>query len=324
MLRNYIKHIPILVLLIFLITLPFIVSNNNYKIGVMTTAGIYALIVIGLNLLMGYAGQISLGHAGFFGIGAYCSGLLNVKVGLSPWITTIIAIIFTAIIAYIIAIPTLKLKGHYLAMATLGFGEVVFVILSKLDWLTGDTSGLLGVNPFNFFSIYLDSSSAIGQYCFVWIMVLIILILSLNITRSRVGRAFRAIHGSEVAASAMGINITKYKIQVFVLSAIYAALAGCLYAHFHGFIGYPTFELNTSIKLVTMVVIGGSGNIWGAILGTVLLTWLPEWLTIVKKYDIVIYGILLMLVMIFMPDGLVGRLSKSLSHLLSRYSIDVE
>lgn len=324
MLKKYIKHIPILILLVFLIALPFIVSNNKYKIGVMTTAGIYALIVIGLNLLMGYAGQISLGHAGFFGIGAYCSGLLDVRMGISPWITTIIAVIFTALIAYIIAIPTLKLKGHYLAMATLGFGEVVFVILSKLDWLTGDTSGLLGISPYNFFDIYLDSGFAIGQYCFVWIMVLIILILSLNITKSRVGRAFRAIHGSEIAASAMGINITKYKVQVFVLSAIYAGLAGCLYAHFHGFIGYPTFELNTSIKLVTMVVIGGSGNIWGAILGTILLTWLPEWLTIVKKYDIMVYGIILMLVMIFMPDGLVGRLSRSLSRLSSKHLVDTK
>lgn len=324
MIRKYIKHTPILILLIFLIILPFAVSNNKYKIGVMTTAGIYALIVIGLNLLMGYAGQISLGHAGFFGIGAYCSGLLDVKIGLSPWITTIIAIVFTATIAYIIAIPTLKLKGHYLAMATLGFGEVVYVILSKLDWLTGDTSGLLGINPFNFFGIYLDSSSAIGQYCFVWIIVLIILILSLNITRSRVGRAFRAIHGSEIAASAMGINITKYKMQVFVLSAIYTGLAGCLYAHFHGFIGYPTFELHTSIKLVTMVVIGGSGNIWGAILGTILLTWLPEWLTVVKKYDIMVYGILLMLVMIFMPDGLVGKISKFLSRLGSKYMVNTD
>jgi branched-chain amino acid transport system permease protein len=150
--------------------------------------------------------------------------------------------------------------------------------------------------------------------------VIAIMILSLNITRSRVGRAFRAIHGSETAASAMGINIAKYKIQVFVLSAIYAAIAGSLYAHFHGFVGYPTFHLGTSITLVTMVVIGGSGNIWGAILGTILLTWLPEWLTVVRKYDIVLYGLLLMLVMIFMSDGLVGRLSALLSFIRHKFS----
>jgi len=311
--KRYTKHIPIIVLVLFLALFPVVVSGNKYQLGVMTTAGIYAIIVIGLNLLMGYAGQISLGHAGFFGIGAYCSGLLNVKMQLSPWIAIILSVIVTAAIAYFIGIPSLKLKGHYLAMATLGFGEVIYVILSKLDWLTGDTSGLLNIQPFSIGWLYFDSSFAVGQYIFTWIVALIILILSLNITNSRVGRAFRAIHGSELAATGMGINISRYKVHVFVLSAIYASIAGSLYAHFHGFIGYPTFHLGTSISLVTMAVVGGSGNVWGAIFGVLLLTWLPEWLTIVKKYDIVVYGMLLMLVMIFMPDGIFGRISSLIS-----------
>jgi branched-chain amino acid transport system permease protein len=318
--KRYTKNSPIAILVLFLLLFPFIASGNKYQIGVMTTVGINALMVIGLNLLMGYAGQVSLGHAGFFGIGAYCSGLLNVRLGYSPWVSAIIAIIFTAIIAYVIGVPSLKLKGHYLAMATLGFGEIVYVILSKLDWLTDDTSGLLGIMPFSLGFIDLDENNKIGQYIFVWIIVLAIMVLSINITRSRVGRAFRAIHGSEIAASAMGVNIAKYKVQVFVLSAIYAAIAGSLYAHFHGFVGYTTFHLETSITLVTMVVIGGSGNIWGAILGAILLTWLPEWLIIVKKYDIVVYGLLLMLVMIFMPDGLIGRLSALFSYIKYRIS----
>jgi len=320
--EKFTKQAPIAILVLFLILFPIIVYGNNYRVGVMTTVGINAIIVIGLNLLMGYAGQVSLGHAGFFGIGAYCSGLLTVNLGMSPWLSTILAVIFTACIAYIIGVPTLKLKGHYLAMATLGFGEVVFVVLSKMDWLTHDTSGLLGIPPFSIGSLEFDSNFALGQYAFVWIVVLAILILSMNITRSRVGRAFRAIHGSEVAASAMGIDIAKYKVQVFVLSAAYAAIAGSFYAHFHGFVGYPTFHLGTSITLVTMVVIGGSGNIWGAILGAILLTWLPEWLSVVKKYDIVVYGMLLMLVMIFMPDGIVGRLSALISRIRFRASFE--
>jgi branched-chain amino acid transport system permease protein len=318
--ERYTRQIPITILVLFLVLFPLIAYGSKYKLGVMITVGINAIIVIGLNLLMGYAGQVSLGHAGFFGIGAYCSGLLTVKMGMSPWVSTILAVIFTACIAYIIGIPTLKLKGHYLAMATLGFGEVVYVVLSKMDWLTGDTSGLLGIPPFSIGFFEISGDSALGQYIFVWVVVLAILILSINITRSRVGRAFRAIHGSEIAASAMGVDIAKYKVQVFVLSAIYAAIAGSLYAHFHGFVGYPTFHLGTSITLVTMVVIGGSGNIWGAILGAILLTWLPEWLTVVKKYDIVVYGLLLMLVMIFMPDGIVGRLSKLISFIKFKIS----
>ena len=277
--KPYLRYLPIMVLVAFLLLFPA-VSRNKYYIGVMTDVGLYTIIVIGLNLLMGYAGQISLGHAGFFGIGAYCSGLLSVKLGISPWVTIIAAVIFTAGFAYLIGIPTLKLRGHYLAMATLGFGEVIFVVLSKLDWLTGDTSGLLGIKPLSMGRIQFNSDFAIGQYFFAWMVALAILILSLNITRSRVGRAFRAIHGSEIAASGMGVNIARYKIQVFVLSAVYAAIAGGLYAHFRWFIGYPTFHLKTSIKLVTMVVVGGLGNIWGAVLGAILLTWLPEWLTV--------------------------------------------
>lgn len=314
--KSYLRYIPIAVLVAFLLLFPA-VSRNRYYIGVMTLVGIHTMIVIGLNLLMGYAGQISLGHAGFFGIGAYCSGLLNVKLGLSPWLTVIAALIFTAGIAYLIGIPTLKLKGHYLAMATLGFGEVIYVVLKKLDWLTGNPDGLMGIKPFSIWRLQFKSAFIIGQYCLAWAVALVVLILSLNITNSRVGRAFRAIHGSEIAASGMGIDIAKYKVQVFVLSAVYAAIAGCLYAHFRGFIAPSAFHLQTSIRLVTMVVVGGLGNIWGAVLGAILLTWLPEWLTVVEEYDIAFYGILLMGVMIFIPDGLVG-LARRLFNLIAR------
>jgi branched-chain amino acid transport system permease protein len=315
--KTYAKHIPIAALIVLLLLFPAAVSGNRYYIRLMMLTGVYTIIVIGLNLLMGYAGQISLGHAGFFGIGAYCSGLLNVKLGLSPWVTAIAAVFLTAGIAYLIGIPTLRLRGHYLAMATLGFGEVIFVVLSKLDWLTGDTSGLLDIEPFSIWRLQFDSDFAIGQYCFAWFTALVILVLSLNITNSRVGRAFRAIHGSEMAASGTGINIAKYKVQVFVLSAVYAAIAGCLYAHFYQFIGYPTFHLKTSIRLVTMVVAGGLGNIWGAVLGAMLLTWLPELLMVAEEYDIMVYGILLMGVMIFIPGGVVG-LVRRLFNLVAR------
>ena len=300
---------PAAILVALFLLFPFI-SQNRYSISVMTLAGIYTIIVIGLNLLMGYAGQISLGHAGFFGIGAYCSGLLNVKLGFSPWIAAIAAIILTAGLAYLIGIPTLKLRGHYLAMATLGFGEVIFVVLTKLDWLTGDPVGLPGIQPFSIWRLRFSSNFATGQYFLAWIVALAVLIISLNITKSRVGRAFRAIHGSELAASGMGVDISRYKIQVFVISAIYAAIAGCLYAHFRQFIASSSFHLQTSIRLVTMVVVGGMGNIWGAVLGAVLLTWLPEWLTWMNEYDIMIYGGFLMGVMIFVPGGLVGLVGR--------------
>ena len=320
--RLYARYIPMAILIVFLLLFPF-VSRNRYYVIVMTLAGIYTILVIGLNLLMGYAGQISLGHAGFFGIGAYCSGLLNVKLGFSPWIAAVVAVVFTAGIAYLIGIPTLKLKGHYLAMATLGFGEVIFVVLTKLDWLTGNPDGLPGIQAFSIWRLRFGSRFATGQYFLAWMVALAVLIMSLNITKSRVGRAFRAIHGSEMAASGAGVDIAKYKIQVFVLSAIYAAIAGCLYAHFRQFIASSSFHLQTSIRLVTMVVVGGLGSVWGAVLGALLLTWLPEWLTWVDEYDIMVYGGILMGVMIFIPGGLVGlaeQVTRSVARTVSRTS----
>jgi branched-chain amino acid transport system permease protein len=246
-----------------------------------------------------------------------------VKLGWSPWIAAIAAILLTAGIAYLIGIPALKLRGHYLAMATLGFGEVIFVVLTKMGWLTGDPDGLPGIQPFSIWRLQFSSNFATGQYFLAWIVTLVVLIISLNITRSRVGRAFRAIHGSELAASGMGVDISRYKVQVFVISAIYAAIAGCLYAHFRQFVASSSFHLQTSIRLVTMVVVGGMGNIWGAVLGAVLLTWLPEWLTWVNEYDIMVYGGCLMGVMIFVPGGLVGLTGRLAGRVTKAVSKDI-
>lgn len=298
--RNY---IAIAVLVGILAIVPMIL-RNPYYIGVMVFIGIYCLITIGLSLLMGYAGQISIGHAAFFAIGAYTSGLLTTKGHFSPLLAFFIAIVVTIGIAFLIGVPSLRLKGHYLAMATLGFGEIVYIVLNASVGLTEGPSGFGQIPRLGIVNLRIESEFA--HYILVWAFVVIGLIFSLNIINSRVGRALRAIHGSELAANTMGVNTSKYKIQVFVLSAVFASIAGSFYAHFVTFISPTSFGLEFSIRLVTMVVIGGTSSVWGVLMGTVLLGLLPELLRSFRDYDILIYGSILMVILIFMPEGLIG------------------
>ena len=286
---------------LLLALLPLILTNRYY-LNVMIFIGIHALLVVGLNLLMGYAGQISLGHAAFFGLGAYTSGILTATYQVSPWPAMLAAVAFTAAVALMVGMPALKLTGYYLAMATLGFGIIVHICFKEFVWLTGGPSGLVGIPRISIGGIFFDDPRA--YYYLVWAITLGAIAISLNIVDSRVGRALRAIHDSESAARATGISTSRLKIWVFVLSAIYASVAGSLYAHFITFISPSSFDFMFSIKLVTMCVVGGMASIWGAVFGSATLTLLPEVLAMFHDYDIVIFGLILMVVMIFMPQGL--------------------
>jgi branched-chain amino acid transport system permease protein len=292
-------HVALVGLLLALV--PLVVSSRYY-LNLLIFIGIYALLTVGLNLLMGYAGQISLGHAAFYGIGAYTSGILTTTYHLSPWPAMAAAVLLATVVALLVGVPTLKLTGYYLAMATLGFGIIVNICLRELTWLTGGPSGLVGIPPLSFGGLRFDEPRY--AYYLVWGVTLGAIALSLNIVDSRVGRALRAIHGSETAARASGVDTARLKIRVFVVSAIYASLAGSLYAHFVTFISPSSFGFMFSIKLVTMVVVGGMASIWGAIFGAATLTVLPELLAVFHDYDILIFGLILMVVMIFLPQGL--------------------
>lgn len=276
--------------------------GNSYYLNVLVFVGIYSLITIGLSLLMGYTGQISLGHAAFFGLGAYTSGVLSTKFGVSPWLALLAAIFVTGGIAFLIAAPALKLKGHYLAMATLAFGYIVFIVFNQASSLTGGPSGFGEIPRFRLGNFLLRSD--VHYYYLVWTLVIVVLLVSLNIIHSRVGRALRSIHEGELTANIMGVNTAKYKIQVFVLSAVYASLAGSLYAHFITFLNPTPFGFHFSIVLVAMVAVGGMASVWGAMIGAALLTILPEYLRAFHDYDILIYGSILLLIMMFLPQGL--------------------
>lgn len=277
--------------------------DGGYLMNVTVFVGIHTILAVALNLLLGYAGQISLGHAGFFGLGAYVSGVLTATYGLNPWLVLPLAAVSIGIVAFIIGFPILKLKGHYLAMATLGLGIIIYIIFNETVDLTGGPSGLPGIPPLQIGDVVFDSD--LKNYYLVWTFTLLVMLLSVNLANSRVGRALRAIHDSEVAARVLGVNSRLLKVQVFALSAAICSVAGSLYAHTMTFISPASFGFNFSVELLTMVVIGGLGSIYGSFLGAALLTLLPEFLRFMHDYDIVFYGLLLILMIMFMPGGLV-------------------
>lgn len=322
----YPKQWPYLTVLLALIILFPLIFPSDYLITVATLTGIYTMITIGLSLLLGYTGQISLGHAAYFGLGAYTSGILTAKFGLSPWLALLIALMLTLVVAYLIGKPTLKLKGHYLALATVAFNIIVYTFFVSFYTLTGGASGLTGIPKLSLFGFTLTSH--VAYYFLVWLVVLGIFLFSLNIVHSPVGRVLRGIHDSEIATIIQGVDVSKYKIQVFVLSAVFASLAGSLYAHFVNFIAPPTFYVTKSIMFLMMVVIGGAHSLWGALLGAIIITvlgesiglFIPQSLHTGGEVELIFYGLMLILVIMFLPKGLIGLLTMVRDSLMHRFT----
>ncbi len=297
-------HLKILAALTVVIgTLPLMVGNPYY-LNVLSIVGLNAIIVAGLTLFIGYAGQISLGHAAFYGMGAYISGVLSATYGISPWITMPSALAITAIVALLIGIPTLKLRGHYLVMATLGFNIIVSVIMVEWEEVTGGVSGFSGIPNLAIGNTVLMSDKA--YYYLIWGTFLLVAAGLFSMIHSRAGRALRAVKDGELAAGALGVNVAGNKLMVFVLSAVLASMAGCLYAHYLTFISPKTFDIFFSIELVAMVIIGGMGSIWGSVTGAAFLTPLPQLLHLFDEYKDLIYGAVFMGMLIKAPEGLAG------------------
>jgi branched-chain amino acid transport system permease protein len=294
-------HLSFLLLAALVLALPSLLAGG-YLMNVLIFVGIHAMLAVALNLLLGYAGQISLGHAAFFGLGAYASAILTSTYGFNPWLAMALAACAVGTIAFVIGFPILKLKGHYLAMATLGMGIIVYIVLNEAVELTGGPSGFSGIPNLSIRGFVFDSD--LKNYYLIWTFVLVTVLLSVNLVNSRIGRALRAIHDSEVAARVMGVNVRLLKVQVFALSAIISAVAGSLYAHTMTFLAPASFGFHFSVELVTMVIIGGLGSIYGSLIGAALLTLLPEMLRTFQDYDIIVYGGLLIIMTMFMPGGL--------------------
>ena len=279
---------------------------NDYFYDVAILVGLNAIVCVGLNLLIGYAGQISLGHAGFFGLGAYGSALLASRYGVPPLAALVIATAGVGLMAFVVGRPILRLKGHYLAMATLGPGVIVSIVLANEDRVTGGPDGM-AVPAFTVLGHAIQ-----GEQVWYWIVgacLLLAVWLALNLIESPTGRALRALHTSEVAAEVVGIDSARQKLMVFVVSAVFAAVAGGLTAFYSGFITPAKASFMHSVELVTMVVFGGMASTFGAVVGAAVLTVLPQALTVVKEYEMVVLGAIMMATMIFLPRGAVPTLA---------------
>ena len=299
MTKNDLLYFGALALIIILI--PVFIESKYYFI-VLNVIGLNAIVVVGLNLLIGFAGQISLGHAAFYGLGSYFSGILTVNYGFPLWPAMIIGVLATGSIAYLVGYPSLKLKGHYLVMATLGFSIIVYILMGELEHFTGGHDGLIGIPPLSIGGIVFDTD--LKNFYLIWTFVFLSMFVARNLLNSRVGRALRAIHGSEVAANSLGVNTANYKVKVFVLSAMFASISGSLYAHYITFISPSTYDFYYSIQVVSMVIVGGMGSLWGSLFGAALLTSISEAFHIARQYHVIAYGVFLSLVLIFLPDGI--------------------
>lgn len=288
-----------------LAVLPFVLPNSFY-VDLAIRMAINAVIVLGLNLLIGFAGQISLGHAGFLGIGAYASAVLPSHFGWNPVLAMLAGALATGLLAALVARPIFKLKGNYLAMATLGLGIIINIAVRNEAQWTGGPDGM-PVPAFGLFGFELTSDKQ--WYWVVAALLTVSVWASLNLIDSPFGRALRALHGSEVASRVVGVDVVRYKVAIFVMSAVFASLMGSVTAHYVGFVTPNLADFFHSIELVTMVVIGGMASVYGSLIGAVLLTALPQALATFEGWETVAFGGILMVCMIFLPKGLVPTLA---------------
>jgi len=312
--RRYPNLIIIMVVTLILAVIPLIIQNN-YILTILIFIGQFTMLTIGLSLLMGYAGQISLGQATFFGIGAYATAILATRFEISPWAALAAGVLLSAGVAYLIGMLIFRLRGNYLAMATLGMNVILSLVLTQeVEW-TGGPSGFRGVPDLTLGSLTL--SKDIHYYYVMWFFTLIVIALSLNIVNSRIGRALRALHTSEVAAESVGIDTNAFKLNVFALSAAFGGLAGGLHATFLGFISPSSFGIGVSIELIVMAVIGGLASVWGAFFGVGIVLYIEQYIiSFIEKlipnasgeHEIIAFGLILMIIIIYMPEGLVSGL----------------
>ncbi len=341
--------LPLIVLVIF-IQLLTDWTDTRYYLTQLTMSAYYSLLIIGLCVLMGYTGQISIGHAGFFAIGGYLSAALTTRniiafqehgiyalldrlgvlvigqdiygaelVVIAPWAACLVAVTAAALIAWLLGIPVLKLKGHYLAMATLGFGIIIYRIVLASEYF-GEADGISEVPPFLLpFGLEVSGSFATREqnYYIAWGLLIIGMIVLRNLIDSRPGRALRAIHGSEEAAESMGVNTARCKLQIFVLSAVFAAIAGVFLTHYNGGIGPSEAGVMKSVRYVAIVAVGGMAHLWGALIMGVVLNFLSL-RGVFGSYDDAVFGLILILIMLFAPNGILRLNGKALMATLRR------
>lgn len=308
-LKSY--SINIVSLIIFYVILVLLMQTgiiNSYYEGIVIGIGINIILAVSLNLATGYLGQLALGHAGFMAIGAYASAITTSMMNLPDLLQLIISILVGGLIAGIfgvlIGIPALRLKGDYLAIITLGFGEIIRVLILNMR-ITGGAKGLKGIIPLTTFNSVF------------WITVLVVVIIY-TLINSRHGRAIISIREDEIAAEAVGIPTTYYKILAFSIAAFFAGIGGGLYAHYYTVLDPGSFDFMRSVEILIIVVLGGMGSLTGSILAAIILTILPQLLLEFSDWRMLIYSVLLIIMMLFRPEGLLGKREFSINKLFNR------
>ena len=296
---------------------------NPYMFQVLILIGINIILAVSLNLVNGFTGQFSIGHAGFMAVGAYTSAMFSMgpgkamlaalaaaglPVAVTQGAVLLVALLLggalAAVFGWVVGLPSLRLRGDYLAIVTLGFGEIIRVLILNID-AVGGARGLPGIPHW-------------ADFFWVFLGVAVVLALARNLAHSTHGRALFAIRDDEIAAEALGVDTTRYKVTAFVLGAFFAGVAGGLFAHYLSYLNPSTFTFLKSIEVIAMVVLGGMGSLSGSVLAAIVLTLMPELLRPVKDYRMVIYSLLLIVLMITRPQGLLGTRELSLSWLFRR------
>ena len=291
---------PAALLLLLALGIPAVLPG--FALHVLDTALIAAIAVLGLNFIFGWAGLISLAQAGFMGVGAYATAIMTTRYGVPIWASAPTAILLSGALGALIGFPLLRLSGHYLALATLGFNVSFRIVANGWDSFLGGTDGIGSIPSPSVFGYALDTD---GRYFYLLLGALAVAVLvAVRLRRSHIGRAMIAVRDDEIAAAAASADVVRIKVQAFALGSCYAGAAGVLFAHFTRYVAPEDFDLSQSILYLAMLIIGGEGSVFGAVVGAILITFLPEWLRFLGAGYLTFFGCLMLLVLVFLPKGL--------------------
>jgi branched-chain amino acid transport system permease protein len=285
-----------------------LVAPNRYVVHIINMCGIWVLMSMGLNLCMGYCGQINLALGAFWAVGAYTAALLNTRFGMPIWVNMPVGMVLAGITGALIALPMLKVKSHYLALVTIGLAETINIILVNETWLTEGPLGISGIKMPNLFGIAFDGDER--YFYLVLICVVLGYLVARQIVSHRIGRSFMAIRDDDTAAKAMGVNVSKYQVMANSLAGVYCGVAGVLYAHMSTYISPDIFEFKNALFVLTATLIGGMGSLAGSLVGGYGMPLVQEWLRAFQNWQLVGFGIAIILVVLFAPGGVVGLTQK--------------
>lgn len=294
------------VLMIAIIAVMPVILSNDYFIHIGCMIGVNILLALGMHVVTGLAGQINMGQYGFYCIGAYAGALLTTSLGWNFWLALLGTIMISALFGLFIGIPSLKVEGPYLALCTIGFAESVRLIINSAQW-AGKANGIMRIPKLEIFGFVMKSKTQ--SYFFIMAFAVIAIILVNNLMRSNIGRRYKAIKDDSLAASVMGINVRKVKLMAFIMCAIFAGVAGCLYANYSGYIAPITFIQALQTNFLLMIVLGGLGSSWGSVLGATMITIIYEYTRAYVEYQKIAFGIIMILIVLFLQRGIVGTVA---------------